>query len=170
MGAKNVLLFSSLLSCPFHPSRFLFLYLFCATSPSCDCDPSSSYHSPGHPSTRFNMQSLQRKFGQMTTKSSADDSQVAILMKDFEDADTLLTKVGISVSVMTRQLTRSDHPVHQSLARCLELNCNLSKPYERRVRWHLRAHHRFRRNIVPAQACGDRPRGPGSDQPIATGI
>lgn len=30
----------------------------------------------------------------MTTKRSADDSQVAVLMKDFEDADALLTKVG----------------------------------------------------------------------------
>jgi hypothetical protein len=29
----------------------------------------------------------------MTTKRSADDSQVAVLLKDFEDADNLLTKV-----------------------------------------------------------------------------
>lgn len=39
------------------------------------------------------MQSMQRKFGRMTTKRSADDSQVAVLMKDFEDADNLLTMV-----------------------------------------------------------------------------
>lgn len=39
------------------------------------------------------MQSMQRKFGRMTTKRSADDSQVAVLLKDFEDADSLLTKV-----------------------------------------------------------------------------
>lgn len=48
-------------------------------------------------SSQFNMQSMQRKFGRMTTKRSADDSQVAVLMKDFEDADTLLTKVGTSI-------------------------------------------------------------------------
>ena len=40
------------------------------------------------------MQSMQRRFGRMTTTRSADDSQVAVLLKDFEDADTLLTKVG----------------------------------------------------------------------------
>ncbi|KAJ5573534.1 uncharacterized protein N7459_007961 [Penicillium hispanicum] len=39
------------------------------------------------------MQSMQRRFGRMTTKRSADDSQVAVLLKDFEDADTLLTKI-----------------------------------------------------------------------------
>lgn len=40
------------------------------------------------------MQSMQRKFGRITSKRSADDSQVAVLLKDFEDADSLLTKVG----------------------------------------------------------------------------
>ncbi|KAJ5919727.1 hypothetical protein N7454_009562 [Penicillium verhagenii] len=39
------------------------------------------------------MQSVQRKFGRMTTKRTADDSQVAVLLKDFEDADNLLTKI-----------------------------------------------------------------------------
>ncbi|KAJ5134745.1 hypothetical protein N7526_006110 [Penicillium atrosanguineum] len=39
------------------------------------------------------MQSMQRKFGRMTTKRSADDSQVAVLLKDLEDADNLLTKI-----------------------------------------------------------------------------
>ncbi|KAJ5524252.1 hypothetical protein N7513_009370 [Penicillium frequentans] len=39
------------------------------------------------------MLSMQRKFGRMTTKRTADDSQVAVLLKDFEDADTLLTKI-----------------------------------------------------------------------------
>lgn len=29
----------------------------------------------------------------MTTKSSADDSQIAVLLKDFDDADMLLGKV-----------------------------------------------------------------------------
>lgn len=44
------------------------------------------------------MLSMQRKFGRMTTKRTADDSQVAVLLKDFEDADTLLTKVGSHLS------------------------------------------------------------------------
>lgn len=39
------------------------------------------------------MQSMQRKFGRLTTKQTADDSQVSVLLKDFEDADSLLTKV-----------------------------------------------------------------------------
>ncbi|KAJ5688970.1 hypothetical protein N7462_003362 [Penicillium macrosclerotiorum] len=39
------------------------------------------------------MQSMQRRFGRMTTKRTADDSQVAVLLKDFEDADMLLTKI-----------------------------------------------------------------------------
>jgi hypothetical protein len=33
----------------------------------------------------------------MTTKSSADDSQIAVLLKDFDDADMLLGKVGNNV-------------------------------------------------------------------------
>lgn len=40
------------------------------------------------------MQSMQKRFGRMTTKRTADDSQVAVLLKDFEDADVLLSKVG----------------------------------------------------------------------------
>lgn len=43
---------------------------------------------------KITMQSMQRKFGRITSKRSADDSQVAVLLKDFEDADSLLTKVG----------------------------------------------------------------------------
>ncbi|KAJ5737589.1 uncharacterized protein N7483_002714 [Penicillium malachiteum] len=39
------------------------------------------------------MLGIQRKFGRLTTKRTADDSQVAVLMKDFEDADMLLTKI-----------------------------------------------------------------------------
>lgn len=38
------------------------------------------------------MQSVQRQFGRFM-KRSADDSQVAILLKDFDDADKLLGKV-----------------------------------------------------------------------------
>ncbi|KAJ5223464.1 hypothetical protein N7468_008006 [Penicillium chermesinum] len=39
------------------------------------------------------MQSMQRKFGRLTTKRTADDSQVSVLLKDFEDADLLLGKI-----------------------------------------------------------------------------
>lgn len=39
----------------------------------------------------------------MTTKRSADDSQVAVLLKDFEDADTLLAKVGNYHSAVTHE-------------------------------------------------------------------
>ncbi|KAJ6130720.1 hypothetical protein N7512_003500 [Penicillium capsulatum] len=38
------------------------------------------------------MQSMQRRFGRTTTKR-ADDSQVAVLLKDFDDADTLLSRI-----------------------------------------------------------------------------
>jgi hypothetical protein len=43
------------------------------------------------------MQNMSRRFGRMTTKSSADDSQIAVLLKDFDDADMLLGKVGSHV-------------------------------------------------------------------------
>ena len=39
------------------------------------------------------MQSVQRHFGKYM-KRSADESQVSVLLKDFEDADLLLAKVG----------------------------------------------------------------------------
>ncbi|KAJ5317632.1 hypothetical protein PENANT_c038G01223 [Penicillium antarcticum] len=39
------------------------------------------------------MQNMQRRFGRMTTKQSADDSQIAVLLKDFDDADMLLGKI-----------------------------------------------------------------------------
>lgn len=42
------------------------------------------------------MQSMQRRFGRMTTKR-ADDSQVAVLLKDFDDADLLLSRVGNNI-------------------------------------------------------------------------
>ncbi|OQE39996.1 hypothetical protein PENCOP_c006G01110 [Penicillium coprophilum] len=39
------------------------------------------------------MQNMSRRFGRLTTKSSADDSQIAVLLKDFDDADMLLGKI-----------------------------------------------------------------------------
>lgn len=38
------------------------------------------------------MQSVQRQFGKFM-KRSADDSQVAVLLKDFDEADKLLSRV-----------------------------------------------------------------------------
>lgn len=50
------------------------------------------------------MQNMSRRFGRMTTKSSADDSQIAVLLKDFDDADMLLGKVD-NITPMTRVLS-----------------------------------------------------------------
>jgi len=38
------------------------------------------------------MQTMQRQFGKFM-KRSADESQVSVLLKDFDNADKLLTKV-----------------------------------------------------------------------------
>lgn len=38
------------------------------------------------------MQSVQRQFGKFLSRS-ADESKVSVLLKDFEDADKMLTKV-----------------------------------------------------------------------------
>ena len=68
------------------------------------------------------MQNMSRRFGRMTTKSSADDSQIAVLLKDFDDADMLLGKVD-NVTPMTRVLSDflirvilSDRRIYSSLA------------------------------------------------------
>lgn len=39
------------------------------------------------------MQSVQRRFGKVRT---ADESQVAVLLKDFEDADKMLSRVLVA--------------------------------------------------------------------------
>ncbi|KAJ5104813.1 hypothetical protein NUU61_002160 [Penicillium alfredii] len=39
------------------------------------------------------MLSMQRHFARVTSKRSADDSQIAVLLKDFEDGDMLMTKI-----------------------------------------------------------------------------
>ncbi|KAJ5756543.1 hypothetical protein N7533_006086 [Penicillium manginii] len=62
------------------------------------------------------MQTMQKRFGRMTSKRTADDSQVAVLLKDFEDADSLLTKIAEStrawrdawVSIATFQSRMAD--------------------------------------------------------------
>ena len=40
------------------------------------------------------MQSVQRRFGKLLPRT-ADESQVAILLKDFDDADKMLARVGV---------------------------------------------------------------------------
>lgn len=39
------------------------------------------------------MQSMQRRFGKLLSRT-ADESQVAVLLKDFDDADKMLAKVS----------------------------------------------------------------------------
>lgn len=48
------------------------------------------------------MQNMQRRFGKLLPRT-VDESQVAVLMKDFEDADKMLAKVWISVCVAMYQ-------------------------------------------------------------------
>lgn len=42
------------------------------------------------------MQSVQRRFGKLLSRS-ADGVEVSLLLKDFEDADKMLTKVSESI-------------------------------------------------------------------------
>ena len=44
------------------------------------------------------MQTVHRRFGKYM-KRSADESQVSVLLKDFEDADVLLTRVSANVKI-----------------------------------------------------------------------
>lgn len=76
------------------------------------------------------MQNMSRRFGRMTTKSSANDSQIAVLLKDFDDADLLLGKVGSNVFPNARSTDNTwlDRGIHTSLARCLDLDRDVSKP------------------------------------------
>lgn len=107
----------------------LTLVLFCVTSRS--RAPRTVSVSSSQP-PKIKMQSMQRKFGRMTTKRSADDSQVAVLLKDFEDADNLLAKVGSTFLVTRQRLTLvPDCRFHQGLARCLGVDCNLPGPHDR---------------------------------------
>ena len=51
------------------------------------------------------MQSVQRRFGKLLPRT-ADESQVAVLLKDFEDADKMLAKVRILLSLRVMWLRR----------------------------------------------------------------
>lgn len=77
------------------------------------------------------MQSVQRRFGRLTT-TRADDSQVAVLLKDFDDADTLLSRVG--TDIISPRVPQADFPdcrFYQGLARRLGVHCHLPEPYDR---------------------------------------
>jgi hypothetical protein len=39
------------------------------------------------------MNSVQRQFGKLTVKGAGNDAQVALILKDYDDADKMLTKV-----------------------------------------------------------------------------
>jgi hypothetical protein len=55
------------------------------------------------------MQSVQRHFGKYM-KRTADEGQVSVLLKDFDDADQLLTRVS------SRSLTTNTVPKHRPFA------------------------------------------------------
>lgn len=46
-----------------------------------------------------NMQSVQRRFGKFLPRT-ADEAQVGVLLKDFEDADKMLAKVLLEKEVL----------------------------------------------------------------------
>lgn len=48
------------------------------------------------------MQSMQRRFGKLLPRT-ADESQVGVLLKDFEDADKMLAKVCYSLSFIQQK-------------------------------------------------------------------
>lgn len=65
------------------------------------------------------MQSVQRRFGKPRT---ADESQVAVLLKDFEDADKMLSRVSSLGNDLTgaQLIHLSDYRGLQGMARRLD--------------------------------------------------
>jgi hypothetical protein len=53
------------------------------------------------------MQSVQRHFGRYM-KRSADEKQVSVLLKDFEEADHLLTRVRPAIEWLNRKTLTHD--------------------------------------------------------------
>lgn len=83
------------------------------------------------------MLNINRQFGKFM-KRSADESQVSVLLKDFDDADKLLQKVWSLLatyivvdqtsvpSLLQMNLTNIlDHRIEQSMARCLVIDLHL---------------------------------------------
>jgi len=66
---------------------------------------------------------MQRTFGKFLPRT-ADESQVSVLLKDFEDADKMLSKVGKlrrvkNLRTLTSELLQADR-CYESMARLLE--------------------------------------------------
>ena len=72
------------------------------------------------------MMTVQRQVGKLLHRST-DESQVSILLKDFEEADKMLDKVSL-YSKKSRQLINQTNVlsladrVYESMARCLGLH------------------------------------------------
>lgn len=65
------------------------------------------------------MQSMHRQFGKLM-KRSADDSQVSVLLKDFDNADKLLAKVQTNALYSIHVVEAGTNPVR--------INRSLSQP------------------------------------------
>jgi amphiphysin len=44
------------------------------------------------------MKPMQRQFGKLMSKGPGDTAKVSVLLNDYEDADKMLTKVGVAIS------------------------------------------------------------------------
>ena len=55
------------------------------------------------------MQSVQRRFGKFLPRT-ADESQVAVLLKDFDDADRMLTRVSHRELEIQSSKAYREHP------------------------------------------------------------
>ena len=55
------------------------------------------------------MQTVQRRFGKFLPRT-ADESQVSVLLKDFEDADRMLAKVGLAPIAASSHIVVSSPP------------------------------------------------------------
>ena len=77
---------------------------------------------------------MQRTFGKFLPRT-ADESQVAVLLKEFDDADKMLSKVGQQSlhylgnwDLLIEGLFTTASRCHQSLARLLERYIHYSAP------------------------------------------
>jgi hypothetical protein len=46
------------------------------------------------------MNSINRKFGRLMSKTPADSGKVSVLLSDYEDADTTLARVSVMISLL----------------------------------------------------------------------
>ena len=100
------------------------------------------------------MQSVQRRFGKFLPRT-ADESQVAVLLKDFDDADKMLAKVSaVETPIEHRMIdaTPSDHRRVQSMARFMEGHTRNAATTRARLSDHVLAHHWCKRGILRPRA------------------